>query len=215
MKRREEYRCSVLTSADPDYRLQAAQVIKAGGVVALPTETCFGLAVDPFNPAALERLFTVKKRPRRKPVLVLVHSRDDLTKLVRRIPRQYEFLMQSHWPGPLTLIFPALPNLPALLTGGSDSIGIRISSHPEATEICRLAGGIITATSANISEQQPAHSVEEILAAIGTDIDLVVSSESIAAGDCSTIVAEKEGALVLIRSGRISFADLVPQVKRQ
>ena len=210
MKRREGYRCSVLTPKNPGYQLQAAQVIRAGGVVALPTETCFGLAVDPFNPTALERLFTVKKRPRKKPVLVLVHSRNDLSKLVREIPRQYEPLMQLHWPGPLTLIFPALPHLPTLLTGGSDTIAIRISSHPETTEICRLAGGMITATSANISEQAPANSVAEILAALGNDIDLVVASESLSHGDCSTIVAEKEGALVLVRAGRISFADLGP-----
>ncbi len=209
MKRRKGYRCRVLTPTSPGYELQAAEVIRAGGVVALPTETCFGLAVDPLNPSALERLFAIKQRPRQKPVLVLVHSRDDLKKLVRRIPSQYELLMQAHWPGPLTLIFPALPCLPKLLTGGSDTIGIRISSHAVATEICRLAGGMITATSANISEQKPAGSAEEILTIIGNDIDLVVATENTLSGDCSTIVAEKDGALVLIRSGQISFADLV------
>ena len=209
MKRRAGSPCNILTPEDPDYQLQAAGVIRDGGVVAIPTETCYGLAVDPFNPQALARLFAVKRRPHQKPILVLIEGNSCLGQLVRRIPRQFETLMQEHWPGPLTLIFPALPDLPVLLTGGTDSVGIRISSNPVATEICRLAGGMITATSANVSDQKPALSVEEVIVSIGNDIDLVVASEISSTTICSTIVAEKDGELALIRAGQIKFADLV------
>jgi len=209
MKKREGSPCRILTPEDPDYQLQAAGVIRDGGVVAIPTETCFGLAVDPFNLEALDRLFSVKRRPRQKPVLVLIEGQNCLSRLVRHLPLQFEPLMQNHWPGPLTLIFPALPHLPLLLTGGSDTVGIRISSNPVATEICRLAGGIITATSANISDKKPAHSIQDILVSIGNDIDLVVASKIVSTGGCSTIVAEKDGDFVLMRGGQIRFADLV------
>jgi len=208
MKKREGSACRVITSNEPDYCLQAAAVIRDGGVVAIPTETCFGLAVDPFNRGALDRLFAVKNRPRAKPVLVLIEHTKYLDRLVRVVPEPYRALIQNHWPGPLTLIFPALSTLPQLLTGGTDTVGVRISSNSIATDICRLAGGIITATSANISGEKPACSVTEIVKSLGNDIDLIVASEIPQTSHCSTIIAEKKGDLNLIRAGQIEFEAL-------
>jgi L-threonylcarbamoyladenylate synthase len=209
MKKREGSACRVITPDEPDYCLQAAAVIRAGGVVAIPTETCFGLAVDPFNLKALDRLFTVKKRSPAKPVLVLIECVKYLDRLVREIPEPYDTLIENHWPGPLTLIFPALSHLPLLLTGGTNTVGVRISSNSVATEICRNAGGIITATSANISGCRPSCTATEIIESLGGVIDLVVASEISQTSHCSTIVAEKEGNLDVIRAGQIEYEDLV------
>ena len=91
---------------------RAAAILHAGGIVAFPTETYYGLAVDPFNPAALERLFVVKKRPRAMPILVLVREVEQLHLLANDFPPMYDKLIRRFWPGPLTLIFPALATLP-------------------------------------------------------------------------------------------------------
>ena len=178
-------------------------MLAGGGVVAFPTETCYGLAVDPFNDRALQRLYQVKHRPADKPVLLLIHDLALLDSLVTAVPEAYAPLIARYWPGPLTLIFPARPALPSLLTGGTGTIGVRISPHPVAQALGRAFGRAITATSANLSEQEPARSATEVRAALGATIDLILDGGRTPADRCSTIIGESDGELHLVRAGAV------------
>lgn len=194
---------AVAGKVTPRELAEAAAVIAGGGVVAFPTETTYGLAVDPFNPEALARLFRLKRRPEEKPVLVLVEDREGLAALVREVPAPYLPLMDGCWPGALTLIFPVRPGLPALLTGGSGTAGVRISSHPLAMGLVRLYGGPLTATSANLSGQAPAATAAEVVAQLGEGVDYLLDGGPATGGLGSTIVGLGPAGLKLIRAGVI------------
>lgn len=187
---------------------QAVLVLRQGGVVAFPTETYYGLAVDPFNGQAVARLFAVKRRPASKPVLVLIEDRDHLQRLTVETPEQFSPLMAAFWPGPLTLIFPAQPTLSTYLTAETGTIGIRVSSHPLALKLCALAGGAITATSANRSGCPPARTEQEVTAQFGQEVDWLVTGGPTRGGLASTIIAATSGGgLRLVRGGVIDFSD--------
>ena len=209
MRRPGKSKSNIISIQVPDYSHQAAAVIRDGGIVALPTETFYGLAVDPFNPEALDLLFQAKQRPENKPVLVLVDSMGALERLTSHIPRRYETLIERFCPGPLTLIFPARKGLPELLTGATQTIGIRMSSNPVAQSISHASGGAITATSANISDQPPAQTIAELDDELCALVDLIVDGGRSGSTTCSTIVAEHGGTLSLVRQGHISFSDIM------
>jgi L-threonylcarbamoyladenylate synthase len=183
---------------------QALEIIRRGGVVAIPTETYYGLAVDPFNPEAVGRLFALKRRPAAKPLLTLIPGREHLALLTAAIPPVYLPLMEL-WPGPLTLVFPARPTLSPLLTGGSGTVGARISSHPLAQLLVRALDQPVTATSANISGQAAAVTAGEVRAAFGGSIDLVIDGGRTPGGKGSTLVGVSNGKLLLLRAGVIDF----------
>jgi L-threonylcarbamoyladenylate synthase len=183
----------------------AAAILRAGGVVAFPTETYYGLAVDPFNPNALERLFQVKHRPNRLPILVLVGSRIQLPLLTSEVPMLYHHLMDTFWPGPLTLIFQAVPTLPHQLTGQTGTVGIRHSPHRVANALIDSFNGPITATSANISGYPAATSAIEVANMFGVDIDLILEGGATPGGKGSTLVGMEQHRLVCIRDGQIEF----------
>jgi len=191
---------------------QAAHILAQGGIVAFPTETCYGLAVDPWNETALQRLFQIKNRPAHKPVLLLIHDRILLDSLVSTIPEKYKSLMDTYWPGPLTLIFPAQKGLSRYLTGGTETVGIRISPNPLAMALCRFFNSAITATSANLSGQPSARRASEIVDVFGKNVDYVLDEggETLA-GRCSTIIGIENGNLRLLRSGVVE----VPGVRQK
>lgn len=185
---------------------QAVAVLKAGGVVAFPTETYYGLAVDPRNEQAVESLFQVKGRVEAKPVLVLIVDPLDLSSLVREVPDEYERLIAKFWPGPLTLVFPAADGVSPRLLGGTGTIGVRISPHPVARRFCRAWGGPITATSANRSGWAPARTAEEVRRQFGDAIDLIIDGGETSGVAGSTVVGLDEGRLRLLRPGLIDFS---------
>jgi len=188
---------------------RAVAVLNGGGVVAFPTETYYGLAVDPLNPLALNYLFSLKKREISKPILTLVDDRESLSFLVQNVPILYEPLMQEFWPGPLTLIFQARVNLPVLLTAGTSTIGVRQSSHPFARQLLRAFGRPLTATSANISGQAAAIDAYEVKAQFGNKIDMVFDGGRTPGVLGSTIVAVERDRLKLIRQGIIPFSNIL------
>ena len=188
--------------------LQAAlDIIRRGGVVAIPTETYYGLAVDPFNRDAVARLFALKKRSSAKPLLTLIPGREHLSMLTAAIPPVYLPLM-DFWPGPLTLVFQARGTLSPLVTGNTGTVGARISSHPVAQLFVRALNRPVTATSANISGHAAAVTAEEVRAAFGGRIDLVIDGGRTPGGQGSTLVGVRDGRLLLIRAGVIDFGKI-------
>jgi len=188
---------------------RAVAVLNGGGVVAFPTETYYGLAVDPLNPLALNHLFSLKQREISKPILALVDDRESISTLAQEIPILYEPLMKEFWPGPLTLIFQARVNLPTLLTAGTATIGVRQSSHPFARQLLRAFGRPLTATSANISGRDAAVDAYEVKAQFGSNIDMVFDSGRTPGIVGSTIVGLEGGSLKCIREGIIPFKDIL------
>jgi len=176
--------------------------------VAFPTETYYGLAVDPFNHKALQRLFSIKQRPVIKPILTLISAASQLSCLAADIPPLFSPLMTRYWPGPLTLVFPARPGLSPLLTAGSGTVGARISSHPVAQALARLAAAPITATSANISGLSPALSAADIHEQFGNKLDMVIDAGPAAGGLGSTVVGASQDGLVMLRRGVVSLTEL-------
>ena len=197
-----------------DERIASAlAVIGQGGVVAFPTETYYGLAVDPFNEKALSRLFALKKRPASKPVLTLISHQSQLNSLTAEVPELYLPLM-SMWPAPLTLVFKALASLSPLLTGGSGTVAARISSHPLAAMLVARNGQPVTATSANISGHSAAVSASEVYQAFGARIDFILDGGTTPGGKGSTLVGLSQGKLVLVRDGVMEFEKITRAAKQ-
>ena len=188
---------------------QAASLLRAGGIVAYSTETYYGLGVDPFNDKALARLFQVKNRPAVKPVLVLVADRDQVGLLASEISPIARLLMDSFWPGPLTLVLPARTDLSPLLTGGTGTVGIRLSPHPLATALLHAFAAPLTATSANRSGQDPAVTAGEVRAAFGSEVGLILDGGPTPGRMGSTLVGVHGSRVTCIREGRVSFVDVL------
>jgi L-threonylcarbamoyladenylate synthase len=186
----------------------AVEHLQQGRIVAFPTETYYGLGVDPRNDSAVEALFNLKKRPIDKPLLLLVKDTSQLFSLISSIPPEFKVLMNTYWPGPLTLIFPAHASINSKITAGTGTVGIRISPHKVAEQIVSKFGGAITATSANISGMPPASTALEVVKMFGDGIDYVFDGGGTTAGLCSTIIGVKESQLQVIRPGAIDIFSL-------
>ncbi|MFH1214865.1 MAG: L-threonylcarbamoyladenylate synthase [Pseudomonadota bacterium] len=193
---------------------RAVEVIRRGGIVAFPTETYYGLAVNPFDENAVTRLFSLKKRSSAKPLLMLVANEAQLLRLTSSIPFLYDPLM-AFWPGPLTLVFPAHPSLSALVTGNTGTVGARISSHSLAHLLVSRIGHPITATSANISGRPAAVSAGDVASAFGPDVDFILDGGRTPGGKGSTLVGLAGQELVLIREGVIDFSTIKEKIKKK
>lgn len=184
-------------------------MVRGGGVIAFPTETFYGLGVDPFNVQAVQRLYDLKGRsPQTSPILVLIRSRHELQALVSEITPAGERLMQACWPGPLTLVFRAAAAVPAVLTAGTGTIGVRLSAYPDVLRVLEAIGGPLTGTSANRTGQPPAITAEEVERAFGADVDLIVNGGPTPGGLPSTVVDTTVRPPRLIREGCVSQAAL-------
>lgn len=197
----------VAYSLDEDIR-RGVEAIRLGQVVAVPTETYYGLAADPGNENALRLLFALKLRPQHKPILLLISRLEQLEKYAANIPPQYHALMDRYWPGPLTLVFPARPDVPELLTGGTGTIGIRFTPHSIACRIIDLLGSPITATSANLSNHEPARTCGEARMYFGDRLGWVVNGGPADEGPGSTVVNIVGGLPCIERRGRINLPGL-------
>ncbi len=187
---------------------EAAAIILEGGIVAFPTETYYGLAVDPFNCQALDRLFALKQRSLSKPVLTIIENRAQLSTISTVIPPCFNSLMARFWPGPLTLIFNARPELPPRVTAASGTIGARVSSNALAHSLVRAVGRPITATSANISGQPPALNAGRLQKIFGGGLDYILDGGSTPGGQGSTIIGCQGDELCLLRSGVVEVDQL-------
>lgn len=188
---------------------KAAAILLSGGIVAYPTETYYGLAVNPFDDRALEKLYRVKQRSQKKPFLVLIADREQLDNLVLPVPAVFEQLITRFWPGPLTLVCQARKDIPLLLTGESGTVGCRLSPHKVAGQLLDVYGGPITATSANISGQAAAVCADQVQQVFGESIDLILDGGATPGEKGSTLIGVRDGQVYLLRDGAIAFTDIV------
>jgi L-threonylcarbamoyladenylate synthase len=191
----------------PEVR-RAAEILRAGGLVAFPTETVYGLGADASSEKAVARLYAVKGRPADHPVIVHLDSLERALAWARDVPKEAGLLAERFWPGPLTLILKRSEKARDFVTGGQPSVGIRVPSHPVAQALLREFGGGVAAPSANrfghVSPTTAAHVRDDL----GGDVDVVLDGGASEVGIESTIVDLSSGAAVLLRPGKISRAEL-------
>jgi L-threonylcarbamoyladenylate synthase len=187
---------------------KAAEVLRAGGLVAFPTETVYGLGADAANVKAMARLYAVKRRPSDHPVIVHFRSNDDAFAWARDVPAAARKLAERYWPGPLTLILKRSALAKDFVTGGQDTVGLRVPSHPVAQELLKEFRGGIAAPSANrfglVSPTTAAHVREDL----GKEVDLVLEGGPSEVGIESTILDLSGASPALLRPGHISRKEL-------
>lgn len=189
---------------------EASLVVREGGVIAFPTETFYGLGTCPSNAHAVQRIFDLKGRAlHTAPILVLIRSRTDLEALTSEITAAAERLMETYWPGPLTLVFRASDSVPSVLTAGTGTIGIRLSAHADVQRLLAAVGGPLTGTSANRSGHPPATTTDEVDRVLGTDLDLILNGGETPGGLPSTVVDTSVTPPRLVREGRIPKVSLL------
>ncbi len=192
----------------PDYQanvLQAGRLLAAGGVVAFPTETVYGLGANADNPSAVERLCAIKGRPPGKSFTYLIPRAEDARSFVETIPRMAEKLMKRYWPGPLTLV---------LDVPGGGTVGLRVPGHEAARDLLMAAKVRVFGTSANRSGAEPATSAGEIVAAFGDELDLVLDGGPSLLGEASTVVRAGANFWRVERPGAISEEMIERHVNR-
>lgn len=191
-------------------RIQAADTIRSGGVIAFRTDTFYGLGVDPFNRDAIVRIRELKVREDDKPILLLISDESEVDRFIEQ-SEFFKMIANGHWPAPLTLIGVARPEVPMELTAATKGLGIRLPDDDEVRSLVRACGGALTATSANVSGQPPARTAKEVENYFPTGIDLIIDGGQVAATEPSTVLALNGPKPRLIREGllkREMFADL-------
>lgn len=189
---------------------RAARVISSGGLVVYPTETVYGIGADARNANAIRRIPRTKGRDDRKPILVLVGSREAVTEFASAVPGAAEELMRVFWPGPLTLVLPARADVAEVLTGGSGTIGLRWSPNPVCRELILRSGKAITSTSANRTGEPTPGAVSDIARQLGDGIDLYLDAGPLDGGLPSTVVDLSGPVARVLREGPISARELLP-----
>ena len=182
----------------------ATRLILAGQVVAVPTETVYGLAADASNPEAVARIYEAKGRPSFNPLIIHVPDLASAGRIAE-LPWRLRELAEEHWPGPLTLVAPAKANseIASLATAGLSTIAVRVPSHPAMQALLRAVGRPLAAPSANASGSISPTRAEHVLQSLGGRIPLILDGGPCTGGIESTIVAETEGELRLLRPGLI------------
>jgi len=198
---------------DPAHRQFAfsrcREVISRGGVIAYPTDTFYGLGVDPKNAIALKRLYEIKGRKPDQPILLLIAKAEDVKKWAVEISPASEDLMMKFWPGPLTLVFRAGADVLRELTAGTGTIGLRVPGNELTRSLLDFLGMALTGTSANISGGSSAQTAEEAAASLGDTIDLILDGGRTAGGRPSTVLDVSSGQPSVLREGVLPLKDLL------
>ena len=198
-----------MTPGEADFR-RAVELLRAGELVAFPTETVYGLGADAANPAAVAKIFAAKGRPADHPLIVHVAGHDAVDHWAEQVPDVAWELMETFWPGPLTLILKKRPWVPSTVTGGQDTVGLRVPGHPVALELLRRFAAVagdhagIAAPSANRFGRISPTTAEHVREELGEHVPLILDGGSCAVGIESTIVDCSRGEPVVLRPGHIA-----------
>jgi L-threonylcarbamoyladenylate synthase len=187
---------------------QAAELLRRGGIVAFPTETVYGLGANALNPAAVQAIFEAKQRPSWDPLIVHIVNHKQLGMVAVNIPPNGRSLMKAFWPGPLTLLLPKGPQVPAIVTAGRTRVGVRMPHHPVARRLIELAGVPVAAPSANSFGRTSPTRAEFVLEDLDGRIDAVIDSGDTTLGLESTVVDVCEEPPILYRPGMVTLQQL-------
>jgi L-threonylcarbamoyladenylate synthase len=182
---------------------RAIEILKAGGIVAFPTDTVYGLGGNVFNIEAAERIYSVKQRPRSLPLPVLLADLTQVAAVAGSVPDIARFLMKRFWPGGLTLALPKGALIPEIIAAGRGKVAIRIPNHIVPLALIRGLGAPIIGTSANISHKPSPLTAQEVEQQLGSQIDLIVDMGRCPGGLESTVVDVTAEAPVILRQGII------------
>jgi len=200
-----------ISALDPEPQIiqAAAEVLMAGGLLAFPTTGLYGLGADALNPNAVDKIFSIKQRDSDKPILVLVKDESELEKITAKVPASAAKMMAAFWPGSLTIILEAQPDLPKVLTGGTGKIGIRVPRHPVASALVSAFDRPMTGTSANISGGKGCSTVADLDPGLVQDLDLVLDAGPLMGGVGSTVVDATSDPPSVLREGAVSKKKLL------
>ena len=201
-------------SADADGITVAATAILAGQVVAIPTDTLYGLAADPFSRIAVARVFEVKGRLAERALLLIAGDTAQIAARLGPLSQVAQRLADRFWPGPLTLLIEAPDTLAPDVTGGSGRVGVRVPAHEVARALCRACRLPLTATSANISDRPATNDPDEVARMLGPRIDVLLDAGQTAGGPPSTIVDATGPTLRLVRAGAVPWDEVMACVQR-
>lgn len=196
---------------------RAAKIIESGGLVILATETYYGIATDPFNERSLRKVFRIKKREDSKPLPLIASGISVLEGIVSVDDYKVMEFAKNFWPGSLTVLLRPRVAVSGLLTGSAGKIAVRIPPYCRALELARMAGGIITSTSANVSGLPAARTVDEISPELIDQVDMVMDSGPAPGGSASTILEVQDGKPTILRHGAVpekTVMDLFQKVHR-
>ncbi len=202
-----------IVMADESVIVEAALLLKQGRLVALPTETVYGLGADASNPEAVKQIFSAKGRPENHPLIVHIGSVEQIHDWAVNVPDVALQLANLFWPGPLTLIFKKRPEVPMAVTGGQDTIALRIPNNPVALSLLKAFGGGIAAPSANRFKHISPTSAKHVLEELGSAVDLILDGGPCLLGVESTILDLSGEHYRLLRPGHISVSELEAVLK--
>lgn len=202
-------------SPDPAVLAEASRIISSGGLVALPTDTLYGLAVDPFRAAAVARVFAAKGRSAERALPLIGADADQIEQAFGALPPLARPLASRFWPGPLTILLAAPAALSAEVTGGTGRVGVRVPAHHVARALCRACASLLTATSANVSGEPSSDDPNEVERTIGGRIDLLLDAGRTRGGPPSTIVDVTGSAPRLVRAGAIGWDEVLACMRRR
>jgi len=192
----------------PEAIRKAAELLAGGGLVAFPTETVYGLGGMMRNPAAVARIYAAKGRPDTSPLILHLPDVAAVRKVVSRWPHEAAELARRFWPGPLTLVLPRGAQVPDTVTGGLDTVGVRIPSHPVALALLRAVGEPVAAPSANPFTGLSPTAAAHVVRGLGNRVDLILDGGPTPRGIESTVVALEEEGPVLLRPGALATHEL-------
>ncbi len=190
----------LLDSSEENLRI-AGRALAEGKLVAIPTETVYGLGADAFNAAAVARVFEAKARPSFDPLIVHISRMEDLSRVASGIPRAAALLAETLWPGPLTMVFPKKPELPGIVTSGLGSVAVRYPSHPLARKIIEYSGTVIAAPSANPFGYISPTTAGHVADMLGDRVDFIVDGGPCEVGVESTVLDMTGELPVVLRHG--------------
>ncbi|MBM4076200.1 MAG: threonylcarbamoyl-AMP synthase, partial [Planctomycetes bacterium] len=187
---------------------QAAALIQAGKLVAIPTETVYGLAANAFDPLAVAKIFAAKDRPLFDPLIVHIADRSWLPRTTRSVHPKAALLAERFWPGPLTLVLPKSPDVPDIVSSGLSTVGVRVPDHPITLEIIRKSDRPIAAPSANPFGRLSPTTAQHVRSQLGDRVDLIVDGGACRVGVESTIIQVDESGICCLRHGGISLEEI-------
>ena len=194
---------------EPEIIAEAAAIIKKGGVVVFPTRCLYGLGADALDPHAVEKIIKIKQRPADNPILVLIDCRRQLDSLVVNISPVAMAIMDTFWPGRVTLVFEAGDSLSNRLTAHTGKIGVRLAGHPVASALIKQVGSPVTGTSANLSGKPGCHQIQYLDPSIAKRVDLVLDAGMLEGGVGSTIVDVTEDRPQILREGQVTAEQIL------